>query len=214
MAGVGSGKNYFVNQLIKGYEEKLPDDTVKKHDPMLVLVITSRRSKVDELLAPKSKEGEEAEEAKESEEFLTEEDLPADDKVGKWDDYHRIYNDEFPKVEKTGKYLRFFVNRFGDPQHQGTLNNALRRIIRDYNEQELLTHTVKPVFLPHFSCHILRHTFTTRMCEAGVNIKVMQEVLGHADVSTTLNIYADVTQEYQQAAFADLEEHLSAHSPT
>lgn len=107
-----------------------------------------------------------------------------------------------------------FVNRFGDPQHQGTLNKALRRIIRDYNEQELLTHTVKPVFLPHFSCHILRHTFTTRMCEAGVNIKVMQEVLGHADVSTTLNIYADVTQEYQQAAFADLEEHLSTHSPT
>lgn len=100
---MGSGKNYFVNQLIKGYEEKLPDDTVKKHDPMLVLVITSRRSKVDELLAPKSKEGEEAEE---NEELLTEEDLPADDKVGKWDDYHRIYNDEFPKVEKTGKYIR------------------------------------------------------------------------------------------------------------
>jgi len=102
-AGVGSGKNYFVNQLIKGYEEKLPDDTVKKHDAMLVLVITSRRSKVDELLASKHKESEEAEE---NEELLTEEDLPADDKVGKWDDYHRIYNDEFPKVEKTGKYIR------------------------------------------------------------------------------------------------------------
>ena len=107
-----------------------------------------------------------------------------------------------------------FVNRFGDPQHQGTLNKALRRIIRDYNEQELLTHAANPVFLPHFSCHILRHTFTTRMCEAGVNIKVMQEVLGHADVSTTLNIYADATQEYQQVAFADLEEYLSSHSPT
>ena len=109
LAGVGSGKNYFVNQLIKGYEERLPDDTVKKHDPILVLVITSRRSKVDELLAPKRKEGEEAEE---SEEFLTEEDLPADDKVGKWDNYHRIYNDEFERVEKTGKYIRF-ENEYG-----------------------------------------------------------------------------------------------------
>ena len=101
---MGSGKNYFVNQLIKGYETKLPDGTKLKHDPMVVLVITSRRSKVDELLAPaKHKEGEEAEEG---EELLTEDDLPADDKVGKWDDYHRIYNDEFERVEKTGKYIR------------------------------------------------------------------------------------------------------------
>ena len=49
------------------------------------------------------------------------------------------------------------------------------------------------VLLPHFSCHSLRHTFTTRMCEAGVNIKVIQDALGHSDISTTLNIYADVT---------------------
>ena len=50
------------------------------------------------------------------------------------------------------------------------------------------------------------------MCEAGLNIKVMQEVLGHADVSTTLNIYADATQEHQQAVFADFEEYLVKHS--
>ena len=103
MAGVGSGKNFFVNQLIKGYEDTRHDGSKVKLKPMTVLVITSRRSKVDELLAPKSKEGEEAEE---SEEFLTEEDLPADDKVGKWDDYHIMYNDEFPEVEKTGQYIR------------------------------------------------------------------------------------------------------------
>ena len=105
-----------------------------------------------------------------------------------------------------------FINRFGDPQHQGTLNKALRRIIRDYNDQEFEHHMAPKVFLPHFSCHILRHTFTTRMCEAGLNIKVMQEVLGHADVSTTLNIYADATQEHQQAVFADFEEYLVKHS--
>lgn len=52
-----------------------------------------------------------------------------------------------------------FVNRFGDPQHQGTLNKALRRIILDYNEYELTHHNPQPVFLPHFSCHILRHPY-------------------------------------------------------
>ena len=41
------------------------------------------------------------------------------------------------------------------------------------------------VILPRFSCHSLRHTFATRMCEAGVNIKAVQDILGHADAETT-----------------------------
>lgn len=66
-----------------------------------------------------------------------------------------------------------FVNRFGATQHQGTLNKAIRRIIRDCNDEVLLRGEADPVLLPHFSCHSLRYTFTTRMCEAGVNIKVI-----------------------------------------
>lgn len=66
-----------------------------------------------------------------------------------------------------------------------------------------------PVLLPHFSCHTLRHTFTTRMCEAGVNVKVIQETLGHADVSTTLNIYADVTKELQPSEFNAFKAYMS-----
>ena len=45
----------------------------------------------------------------------------------------------------------------------------------------------KPVLLPSFSCHTLIHTFTTRLCEFGINVKVIQDVLGHADFSTTLD---------------------------
>ena len=52
-----------------------------------------------------------------------------------------------------------FVNRFGQPQHQGTLNKALRRIIRDCNDEVLMKQDKKPVLLPPFSCHTLRHTF-------------------------------------------------------
>lgn len=98
-----------------------------------------------------------------------------------------------------------FVNRFGATQHQGTLNKAIRRIIRDCNDEVLLREEADPVLLPHFSCHSLRHTFTTRMCEAGVNIKVIQDALGHADISTTLNIYADVTKELKKDEFAGLD---------
>ena len=98
-----------------------------------------------------------------------------------------------------------FVNRFGNPQHQGTLNKALRRITRDCNDEVLLTGKRNPVLLPPFSCHILRHTFTTRMCEAGVNVKVIQDTLGHSDVSTTLNIYADATKDLKKSEFANFE---------
>lgn len=61
------------------------------------------------------------------------------------------------------------------------------------------------LFLRHFSCLSLRHTFTTRMCEAGVNVKVIQDTLGHKDISTTLNIYTDVTKELKRSAFEGLD---------
>jgi integrase len=98
-----------------------------------------------------------------------------------------------------------FLNRFGTVQHQGTINKALRRIIRDCNDEVLERNEANPVLLPRFSCHSLRHTFTTRMCEVGVNIKVMQDTLGHADITTTLNIYADVTKELKKKEFEGLE---------
>lgn len=59
--------------------------------------------------------------------------------------------------------------------------------------------------LPHFRCQSLRHTFTTRMCEAGVNVKVIQDALGHKDISTTLNIYTDVTKELKRSEFEGLD---------
>lgn len=98
-----------------------------------------------------------------------------------------------------------FVNRFGMTQHGGTLNKAIQRIIRDCNDEELLKDENATVLLPHFSCHSLRHTFTTRMCEAGVNVKVIQDALGHQDISTTLNIYADVTRELKKSEFSGLD---------
>ena len=103
-----------------------------------------------------------------------------------------------------------FVNRFGECQHQGTLNKAIRRIIRDCNDEVLAKNPNSTVLLPRFSCHTLRHTFTTRMCEAGVNIKVIQDALGHSDISTTLNIYADVTKELRSLNLKILT--VSSHS--
>lgn len=102
-----------------------------------------------------------------------------------------------------------FVNRFGDVQNQATLNKAIRRIIRDCNDEVFLkakpNDKKEPVLLPPFSCHSLRHTFTTRLCEEGVNIKVIQDILGHKDISTTLDIYADVTKDLKRKEIVTFE---------
>ena len=46
--------------------------------------------------------------------------------------------------------------------------------------------------LPRFTFHALRHSFATRMLEANVPAKVVQDVLGHSDVTLTLNTYSHV----------------------
>lgn len=104
-----------------------------------------------------------------------------------------------------------FVNRFGNTQHQGTLNKALRRIIRDCNQEifDKAKDKDNAILLPNFSCHTLRHTFTTRLCESGINIKVIQSVLGHSDVSTTLDIYADVTKDLKKAEMQTFDDFMN-----
>lgn len=112
------------------------------------------------------------------------------------------------KVTIDGYHNFIFVNRFGNVQNQGTLNRALRRIIRDCNDKQLLKEKNNPVLLPNFSCHSLRHTFTTRLVEAGVNIKVIQNLCGHSRSDVTFDIYTTVTKELKQAEFDDFQKKL------
>lgn len=53
----------------------------------------------------------------------------------------------------------------------------------------------KPLLLPDFSCHHLRHTFCTRLCENETNLKVIQSIMGHKSIETTMNIYAEATDQ-------------------
>lgn len=109
-----------------------------------------------------------------------------------------------------------FVNCFGNAQHQGTLNKALWRIIRDCNQKNLdkAEDNIQVVLLPRFSCHTLRHIFTTRLCESGINIKVVQSVLRHADISATLDIYADATRALKKAEMQTFKNFMSKRKDT
>ena len=83
-------------------------------------------------------------------------------------------------------------------------------VMRDCNCEVLEREGVdsSPVLLPSFSCHVLRHTFATRMCESGLNVKVVQSVLGHADVTTTLDIYVTVTNDLKKKEITAFEAYL------
>ena len=141
--------------------------------------------------------------------------IPMTDEVSKAFEMEREYQKEI-EIQCTDRidgYEDFiFVNRYGKVQHQGTLNKAIKRIMRDCNDEILLDKGLdsSPVLLPNFSCHILRHTFATRLCESGVNLKVIQDILGHADVSTTMNIYVDVMKDTKQKEIAAFDNYMKA----
>lgn len=106
-------------------------------------------------------------------------------------------------------YTNFiFLNRYGNPHNPQTINRTIKRISLAYNEQELeMAEKEKrePILLPHFSCHNLRHTFATRYCENETNLKVIQEILGHKDIATTMDVYAEATKEAKVKSFENLQ---------
>ena len=54
--------------------------------------------------------------------------------------------------------------------------------------------------IPVRNFHILRHSFATRCIEYGMDIKSLSEILGHADVQTTLRMYVHPSMESKRGA--------------
>ncbi len=54
--------------------------------------------------------------------------------------------------------------------------------------------------LPYMRVHDLRHSAATLLISMGVPVKVVQEILGHSNISTTLNIYSHVLPGMQDEA--------------
>ena len=104
-----------------------------------------------------------------------------------------------------------FQNRNGSVFRACTINRAIERIRTDYNDQETIDaakENREPILIPYFTCHHLRHTFCTRFCENEKDMKTIQEIMGHADITTTMDIYAEATAESKVNAIQSLSKNM------
>lgn len=86
------------------------------------------------------------------------------------------------KKQSKGKYVVSAENSFVSPH---TYEYRYHKILDEYN-------------IPSVNYHTLRHTFATRCIEVGVDVKTLSEILGHANVSITLNTYVHSSMELKR----------------
>ncbi len=95
-----------------------------------------------------------------------------------------------PLLLKVGKNTDFiFLNNRGGP----LTRQAVWQIIKRYCQMAGITKNVTP--------HTLRHTFATHLLENGADLRVVQEILGHSDISTT-QIYTNLSQKHILEVYA------------
>lgn len=97
--------------------------------------------------------------------------------------YLKVYlNDYRSKLLKRNTYNQVFLNNHGKPITRQGFNYILENIRE-------LTHITKEI-----TPHVLRHSFATHLLEGGADIRSIQEMLGHENISTT-NIYTEVVND-------------------
>ena len=121
--------------------------------------------------------------------------------------YEEQQENSWPDVEIDGMTGFVFRTRFGEVPNPQSVNRAIKRIVADYNATEEIAakrQRRQAVLLPDFSAHHLRHTFCTRLCEQETNLKIIQSIMGHKDIKTTMDVYAEATEEKKQESFERL----------
>lgn len=101
-----------------------------------------------------------------------------------------------------------FVDKNGKISCYQDINKAIKRISKAYNAYETVRAEQEEraaVLLPYFTCHYIRHTFCTRLCEHETNLKLIQSIMGHTSIKTTMDIYAETTEKKKQETFETLQ---------
>lgn len=99
-------------------------------------------------------------------------------------------------IEVEGYKGFIFTAKTGRPLMPAAVNSILYNIVNAYNKTELQTAKKqhrRAELLPKFSVHVTRHTACTRMAESGMDIKVLQYIMGHSDIGMSMQVYNHIT---------------------
>ena len=106
-----------------------------------------------------------------------------------------------------------FQSRFGNAIIPNEANKILTRVVNAYNKKETMAAEIehrKPFLLQDFTPHTLRHTFCTRMCASGLDLKVIQRAMGHSNIAMTMDVYNNITTDYMQESFKSIDSIITA----
>ena len=90
-----------------------------------------------------------------------------------------------------------FLNGKGYPMTGDCYRSVFINLIKKYNKKHEDT-------LPKITPHVLRHTFCTRLANKNINPKSLQYIMGHSNISITLNLYAHASLEGMKAEIKNL----------
>lgn len=90
-----------------------------------------------------------------------------------------------------------FLNQQGYPLTGTYYSTTFTNLVKKYNK----THKEA---LPHITPHILRHTFCTRLANRNMNPKNLQYIMGHSNISITLNLYVHTSLDNVKAEMISL----------
>ena len=95
-----------------------------------------------------------------------------------------------------GGYTNFlFLNQSGLPKTTSCYESMFQGLVRKYNKNHKSEEA-----LPNITPHTMRHTFCTRLAHAGMNPKDLQYIMGHSNITMTLNYYAHADYASAKAA--------------
>ena len=108
-------------------------------------------------------------------------------------------------------YTNFiFLNSKGNVLDHKKLNNRLTQICKAINREIQAEGNTAVDEFPHVHNHMLRHTFATRMREAGADMKAVSDMMGHEGILITLTTYTDASREFKNREIALLQDYCES----
>lgn len=96
------------------------------------------------------------------------------------------------------RILNDYIQTFKSENNQFVLTNQKGNYIEPRVMQYRFKKYIKSAGISKANFHALRHTFATRCIEAGVDVKVLSEILGHSSVNITLDRYVHNSIDYKK----------------